>query len=55
MIADIEAGNAGSIRLHERLGFHVCGSIREVGTKYGRWLDLTVMRLELSSEPPPAR
>ena len=54
MIADIEAGNAGSVRLHERLGFQKCGTIREVGTKYGRWLDVTVMRLELSSAPPPA-
>lgn len=54
MIADIEAGNTGSIRLHERFGFEVCGTIREVGTKYGRWLDLTVMRLELSSDAPPA-
>jgi L-amino acid N-acyltransferase YncA len=55
MIADIEAGNAASIRLHERLGFQVCGTIREVGTKFGRWLDLTIMRLELTSAmPPPA-
>ncbi|MEO5834352.1 MAG: N-acetyltransferase family protein [Nakamurella sp.] len=54
MIADIEAGNAASIRLHEQFGFEVCGTIREVGTKYGRWLDLTVMRLELSAGSPPA-
>ena len=54
MIADIEANNTASIRLHERLGFEVCGTIREAGTKFGRWLDLTVMRLELTSEPPPA-
>lgn len=54
MIADIEAGNTASVRLHERLGFEVCGTIREVGTKYGRWLDLTVMRLELSAGAPPA-
>lgn len=53
MIADIEAGNAGSIRMHERLGFQVCGTIREVGTKYGRWLDVTILRLELTSAPPP--
>ncbi|WP_111766704.1 GNAT family N-acetyltransferase [Nakamurella deserti] len=47
MVADIEAGNAGSIRLHERLGFEVCGSVRQVGTKYGRWLDITIMQLLL--------
>lgn len=53
MIADIEAGNTGSIRLHQQLGFEVCGTIREVGTKFGRWLDLTVMRLQLSADAPP--
>lgn len=48
MIAGIEAGNSGSIRLHERFGFHHAGTVREVGTKFGRWLDLTIMRLPLS-------
>jgi L-amino acid N-acyltransferase YncA len=49
MIADIEAGNAASIRLHERHGFQHCGTVPEVGTKFGRWLDLTVMRLQLQA------
>jgi phosphinothricin acetyltransferase len=47
MIACIEAGNAASIRLHESLGFRVAGTFREVGTKFGRWLDLTCMELKL--------
>ncbi|WP_078888523.1 GNAT family N-acetyltransferase [Streptomyces sclerotialus] len=47
MIADIEAGNAASIRLHERFGFETVGTVREVGIKFGRWLDLTIMRLPL--------
>lgn len=47
LIADIEARNTASIRLHERLGFHHVGTAREVGTKFGRWLDLTIMRLPL--------
>ncbi|WP_338693865.1 N-acetyltransferase family protein [Streptomyces sp. Q6] len=47
MIAGIEAGNAASIRLHERHGFEHAGTVREVGTKFGRWLDLTLMRLPL--------
>jgi phosphinothricin acetyltransferase len=54
MIADIEAGNAASIRLHERFGFHHVGTVQEVGTKFGRWLDLTIMRLPLSEERPRA-
>ncbi|MFE6038385.1 GNAT family N-acetyltransferase [Streptomyces sp. NPDC056452] len=48
MIADIEAGNTASIRLHERFGFQHVGTVREAGIKFGRWLDLTIMRLPLS-------
>ncbi|MFJ9086276.1 GNAT family N-acetyltransferase [Streptomyces sp. NPDC102384] len=48
MIAGIESGNAASIRLHERHGFEHAGTVREVGTKFGRWLDLTLMRRQLS-------
>ncbi|MET7482291.1 N-acetyltransferase family protein [Streptomyces sp. NPDC005538] len=48
VIADIEAGNTGSIRLHERFGFHHVGTVPEAGTKFGRWLDLTIMRLPLT-------
>ncbi|MFK4105764.1 GNAT family N-acetyltransferase [Streptomyces sp. NPDC019531] len=48
VIADIESGNTGSIRLHERFGFHHVGTVPEAGTKFGRWLDLTIMRLPLT-------
>ena len=47
LIADIEAGNVSSIRLHERFGFRHVGTVPEVGTKFGRWLDLPIMRLSL--------
>ncbi|MGJ5755926.1 GNAT family N-acetyltransferase [Streptomyces puniciscabiei] len=47
MIAGIEAGNTASIRLHERFGFRLVGTVPEVGTKFGRWLDLTLMGLPL--------
>ncbi|MFC3163767.1 GNAT family N-acetyltransferase [Ciceribacter thiooxidans] len=47
MIAAIEAGNTASIRLHERMGFRLVGIHREVGTKFGRWLDLAMMELML--------
>ncbi|MFJ8632451.1 GNAT family N-acetyltransferase [Streptomyces sp. NPDC093568] len=47
MIAGIESANASSVRLHERFGFQVVGAVPEVGTKFGRWLDLTIMRLAL--------
>jgi phosphinothricin acetyltransferase len=47
MMSCIEASNARSVALHERLGFQLVGTAREVGTKFGRWLDLTMMRLPL--------
>jgi L-amino acid N-acyltransferase len=61
MMAGIESSNARSVALHERLGFELVGTAREVGTKFGRWLDLTMMRLALENEarpllpPPPHR
>jgi L-amino acid N-acyltransferase len=47
MMASIEATNARSVALHSRLGFELVGTAREVGTKFGRWLDLTIMGLAL--------
>lgn len=47
MIAAIEAGNQGSIALHQKLGFRLVGTHSEVGKKFGRWLDLTMMELKL--------
>ena len=47
MIAAIEAENQPSIALHERLGFRLVGIHREVGIKFGRWLDLAMMELRL--------
>lgn len=55
MVAAIEASNQGSIRLHEKLGFTMVGTLREVGTKFGRWLDLTFMQLTLDARPTPER
>lgn len=52
MIAAIEAGNAGSIAMHRALGFEEPVVLREVGTKFGQWLDVAFLRLELASGPP---
>lgn len=55
MVAAIESGNTTSIRLHERAGFVITGQMPEVGTKFGRWLDLTFMQLNLNPGAlPPA-
>jgi len=47
MIGAIDAENAGSIAFHERFGFVTTGTIREVGYKFGHWLDLVFMQLIL--------
>ena len=54
MVAAIESGNSASVRLHERLGFISTGQMPQVGTKFGRWLDLTFMQLILNpgAQPP---
>jgi L-amino acid N-acyltransferase YncA len=44
MIGGIDAANAASIRLHERLGFQQVAHFREVGRKFDRWLDLVFMQ-----------
>jgi len=55
MVAGVDAENVGSIRLHERLGFHRAGTLHQVGCKFGRWLDLTFLELRLDARPgPPA-
>lgn len=54
MVAGIEAQNHASLHLHETLGFVTTGQMPQVGTKFGRWLDLTFMQLALNpgAEPP---
>lgn len=49
MMAMIESGNQLSIALHGRRGFRVVGQMDQVGRKFGRWLDLTVMQLDLDT------
>lgn len=48
MVGAIESANRGSVHLHQQLGFLHVGQLREVGTKFGRWLDLTFMQLTLT-------
>ena len=47
MIGAIDAANAGSIRMHERLGFVRVGHLREVGRKFDRWLDLVFVQITI--------
>ncbi|OQP87199.1 GNAT family N-acetyltransferase [Rhizobium rhizosphaerae] len=53
MVAGVEAGNRGSIRLHEKLGFRQVGLMPQVGTKFGVWLDLAFLQLVLDDRAAP--
>ena len=44
MIAGVDADNGGSLRFHETLGFVRVAHFREVGYKFGRWLDLVFLQ-----------
>ena len=47
MMGRIVGGHDASIALHRSLGFETVGTEREVGRKFGRWLDVVVMQLLL--------
>lgn len=44
VIAVISADQGPSLALHERCGFERVGVLREVGFKFGRWLDAAYMQ-----------
>ncbi len=48
MIAVIgDSENVGSIGVHASLGFHMVGTLRAVGVKFGRWVDVVSMQRAL--------
>jgi len=53
MLGGIDAANTASIRFHERLGFERVAHCREVGHKFGRWLDLVFMQRWLDAPGAP--
>jgi phosphinothricin acetyltransferase len=44
VMARIVGGHAASIALHAACGFETVGTEREIGRKFGRWLDVVVMQ-----------
>ncbi len=45
LLARISADNEASVRLHAECGFRVVGTLHEVGVKFGRMLDVTIMEM----------
>lgn len=57
MIAVIGGGEPASVALHQKMGFTHAGRMRNVGRKFGRWLDTVYMQAELGEgdRSAPAR
>ncbi len=53
MVGGIDATNAASIAMHEKLGFTHAGTIAHAGFKFGRWLDLAFYQLRLPTPLQP--
>ena len=48
VVSVITDGNEASRKLHEKFGFTYCGAIREVGMKFGAYLDILNFSLIVS-------
>jgi len=53
LVGVIDTANSVSIRLHESLGFTTCGTIRQAGFKFNRWLDIVFYQLILKTPSEP--
>jgi len=51
LLAGISADNQISINLHRSFGFAEVAHFKEVGYKFGRWLDLKFLELILNNSP----
>lgn len=45
-----DSANTGSIALHRACGFREAGVWRETGWKFGRWIDVVLMQLDLTPD-----
>ena len=53
MVGVIDASNTVSMRLHENEGFVLTGIMKEVGYKFGKWLDAAFYQLKLVTPELP--
>lgn len=53
LVGGIDSQNSASIRLHQQFGFQHAGTLRQVGFKFGRWLDLEFYQLVLETPTHP--
>lgn len=50
VLAGITLPNEASIRLHEKLGFEKVGQLKEVGYKFGSWVDVGYWQLTMDND-----
>ncbi|HTB33135.1 MAG TPA: GNAT family N-acetyltransferase [Bacteroidia bacterium] len=53
IIAGIDSDNVSSIKLHNQFHFKEVGHFKQVGYKFGKWLDLIFMELLLDTPKNP--
>lgn len=53
MVGAIDSSNAASLAMHRALGFVHAGTLRQVGFKFGRWLDVDFLQLTLDTPTDP--
>ena len=52
IVAGIEASTESSIKLHNKFGFTEVAHFKEVGFKFGRWMDLKFLELIIAAQLP---
>ncbi len=52
VIARITTLSAGSLALHEQMGFSLVGVEREIGRKFNKWLDVAIMQCLVHERHP---
>lgn len=53
MVGGIDTSNEARIKLHKKIGFTYCGTIKQVGFKFGHWVDLAFYQLVLATPEIP--
>ncbi len=53
LLAGITAGHTASEKLHQRQGFHHCGTFHRAGWKFDGWHDVGYWELDLRPGPQP--
>ena len=53
LLARAAEGSEASIHLNKAFGFQHVGTMKEVGFKFGRWLDVHIMQLMLDNSTSP--